>query len=197
MFYPRLIPQLPQSVSYKSPLVQPKPPTPLLTFSELDVPTAVGSLRALPPWCNSLLQVGLKARSSVETHSVDLTSRVNSQCTLQRCSHSLRLFSCVLSQWIHTAEAYAVSLYKVALGGGVCGSAVLDPHELMPLGNRRNPSYVRTHECWRTRGRIQSEKQLEASFTCPQLKFTFNVAVRAGGGQKNNKAWLIHSAAMT
>lgn len=142
------------------------------------------------------MQCGLSAGSSVDTHSVNLISRANSQCALQRCSHSLRLFSCVLSQWIHTAEAYAVSLYKVALGGGVCGSAVLDPHELMPLGNRRNPSYVRTHECWRTRGCIQSEKQLEASFTCPQLKFTFNVPVRAGG-QKNNKAWLINSAAMT
>lgn len=99
-----------------------------------------------------------------------------------------------------TVDTHSRGICSVTLQGGAGRWGVrlscLDPHELMPLGNRRNPSYVRTHECWRTRGCIQSEKQLEASFTCPQLKFTFNVPVRAGG-QKNNKTWLINSAAMT
>ena len=32
-----------------------------------------------------------------------------------------------------------------------------------------------------TRGRVQSWKQLEAGFTCPQLRFTFSVSVKAQG----------------
>ena len=81
------------------------------------------------------------------------------------------------------------------------GSAVLDPHELMPLGNRRNPSYVRTHECWVytwTCSIMEAAGSRIYLSTAEVYIQCFCESTGGGGrGQNNCKAWLFHSAAMT
>lgn len=108
----------------------------------------------------------------------------------RRLLHSLHLFSCMVSQWI-------CSIILQGGGGGVWGSAVLDPHELMPLGNRRNPSYLRTHTWMFAHAWMKKQfENAKARAALPVHSWRLHLVFPWEWGQKHGKAWWINSDAI-